>query len=497
MVRIRIISVILMGSLLSTFASCDSGDKEEDAPKPNLLIIHTDEHSFRTIGAYRELLPEGAQHLWGNAIVKTPNLDRLAKEGAIATRFYANSPVCTPSRGCFQTGLYANKHGAEVNNNHMNEGIQTFARTLQKNGYHTIYLGKWHLSGHTRIWGSQFDDDFGWTDNEYLWNRGHFKKIVENEGQRNPSTFNYKEIGDEESYTTDWLVNQTLEKIEDTKDKPFCCMVSIPDPHGPDWTRAPYDTMYPVADIDLPASFYKKQFPGWVKYDKRIHSEQHMKEIMSQYFGMVKLLDDNIGKILNRLEELDILDNTIVVFTSDHGDLCGEYHRIDKGLPYEASAKVPFIVRWPGKIKEGLVVEETLSTIDFLPTILSIMNVQSSGEEDGQDASSCFLEGEAPANWDDIVFLAMDNESWLSAISGPYKLILSPRDMPYLFNTERDPLEMENIVNNPENREIVKTLALKLKDYCLRHKDFTYLRYSKVRHDIEYLISNGYTKVHK
>ncbi len=202
----------------------------------NLLIIHTDEHNFRTLGCYRETLSDEQAYMWGSGIiVETPNLDRIASEGALCTNWYATSPVCTPSRASMISGMYPAVTGSPVNDMPLNDDVVSFAHILKEAGYATSYVGKWHLDGSAKP-GFSPARKFGFEDNRYMFNRGHWKVLAEDEkGPRVDQDINNKgwAIYDasavtKESFTTDFLVDRTLEILERDKDKPFCVMLSIP-----------------------------------------------------------------------------------------------------------------------------------------------------------------------------------------------------------------------------------------------------------------------------
>jgi len=193
----------------------------------------------------------------------------------------------------------------------------------------------------------------------------------------------------------------------------------------------------------------------------------------SKYYGMVRCIDDNVGKIVEALRDAGVLDRTVVVFTSDHGDLRGEHGRHNKGVPYEGSAKIPFVVYYHGKIRAGTVVDEALDCVDFLPTILSLMGVKSAGKEHGRDASQLLTTGQAPSDWNDIAFLRSTGEErgWLAAVTDRHKLIYSTADTPWLFNLEKDPDELTNMFHDPAYRETVRELSRQLAAYGKKHND--------------------------
>ncbi len=442
------------------------------AHKLNLLVIHTDEHNFRTLGCYRALLPPEAARVWGKeAVLETPHIDSLAKDGALCTRFYAASPVCTPSRASFVTGRYPQNTGAVVNDRPMLDDMVTFAEVLRRQGYATGYAGKWHLDGEAKPgWSPR--RKFGFDDNRYMFNRGHWKmledtpegprvKAVDKQGQPTYAV----EGADAQSFTTDFLADKTIEFIRAHRNEPFCFMLSIPDPHGPNTVRPPYDTMFADIPFQQPASAAEKghDLPSWA-----LPAGQPQMENMPRYFGMVKCIDDNVGKILAALREAGLWERTIVVFTSDHGDLCGEHGRINKGNPLQTSACVPFLIRCPGLIAPATVVHEALTTADFKPTILGLMGAAGDAADEGRDASCLLRTGKAPSDWQDAAFSYQAAGLWLMAVSRRWKLVFSVADDPCLFDLDNDPLEMTNCFRDPQHREEVRRLAVQLLDYARR-----------------------------
>ncbi len=434
------------------------------AEHPNLLIIHTDEHNYRTLGCY------------GGTIVKTPNIDFLATNGALCQKFYATSPVCTPSRAAFVSGRYPQNTPAVSNNIPMGDETVTFAEILRRQGYATGYAGKWHLDGTGKPqWAPK--RKFGFEDNRYMFNRGHWKKMADTTAGPAVATRNakgqpnYDVAGaDEKSFTTDWLANKAIDFIDAHKNEPFCYMVSIPDPHGPNTVRAPYDTMFEKLDVSIPATFHKskEQTPAWAPPDKGL-TEKSLKRLMPPYYGMVKCIDDNVGRILDALRKNGVLERTVVVFTADHGDLCGEHKRLNKGVPYEGSAKVPFIMYYPEKIKPGTVIDKVLGCVDFLPTVLGIMGIKTLGGQDGRDASVLFT-GRTPAGWKDITFMRID-KSWLCAVTDRYKIIYARQGVPWLFDLKKDPDELTNFYADPQYKSVVKELSGELMTYCTRYNE--------------------------
>ncbi len=461
----------------------------------NVLIIQTDEHNFRTLGCYRELMSPEQAYIWGDGVkVDTPNIDWIAKEGAICDSFYATSPVCTPSRAAMMSGLYPQNTGSITNNRPLEDKVVTFAEVLRRKGYATGYAGKWHLDGSAKP-GWAPARKFGFTDNRYMFNRGHWKKMGENaEGplvaaKSKNGKLSYNVDGaDEKSFATDFLADRTIEFIQKNKDKPFCYMVSIPDPHGPNTVRAPYDTMFDHLEFKQPASALApgKNLPSFSNVVKsRFNARQ-----MSLYFGMVKCIDDNIGRILDELRSSKLIDNTLIVFTSDHGDMCGELGRHNKGIPCEGSARIPFVIRAPGIIPSGLVLHEVMGTVDFKPTLLGLLDVSFDELVEGRDASDIFRTGKAPDGWENISFVRIgsDAQSWFGAFTDRYKLVLSPRADPSFFDLKKDPNELNNMFQLPRHREKIRDMSKSLKAYGETYQD-PYMKSPVILSDLEWCIS--------
>ncbi len=464
-------NIVIALSLFAVFIGKIDAQKKK---QPNLIIIHTDEHNLRTLGCYRETMSEEQALMWGkNTIVETPHLDRIAQEGVLCENWYATSPVCTPSRASMISGLYPIATGSHRNDLPLNDELVSFAQILKENGYATSYVGKWHLDGDAKP-GFAPERQFGFNDNRYMINRGHWKVLAEDEkglrvdqkmGKNGMAIFSVDEA-DDESFTTDFLVDRSLEIIKRDKEQPFVLMLSIPDPHGPNHVRAPYDTMFDHLHFDDPRTMYPdlETSPKWLNLKGKKNRAQSMKQSqMAHYFGMVKCIDDNVGRIMDFLDEEGLNENTIVVFTSDHGDLMGEHGKHNKGLPYEMSARVPFILKYHGKVKTGKRIEKAYTMADFTPTILGLMNVDHSAYQfHGEDLSKDFTSKTKAIKDDRIVYITNAFGRWVAAVDNRYKLVLSPADKPWLFDLEKDPDELINYYMDPEYKAIGERLMSEL-----------------------------------
>jgi arylsulfatase A-like enzyme len=472
------------------------------APPMNVLVIQTDEHNFRTLGCYRKMMPKEQAFVWGDGVkVDTPNIDWLAENGAICDRYYATAPVCTPSRASLISGLYPQNTGAIKNNNPLGDHVVTFAEILKRKGYSTGYAGKWHLEG-PRKPGWAPPENFGFDDNRYMFNRGHWKKLELTEnGPRVGATDkggkpSYGLDGaDEKTFTTDWLADRTIEFIRTNKGKPFCYMVAIPDPHGPNTVRAPYDTMFDPEVFKEPASALAKADPNVPAFQRVMKARFNARQ-MALYFGMVACIDDNIGQILDELRAQKILDRTLIVFTSDHGDMCGELGRHNKGIPCEGSARIPFILHAPGLVKPGTHVPHALGTVDFKPTLLGLLGVPFTEKCEGRDASPLFGGENTPEGWEDVTFVRMGDEdgmgNWFGAFTREHKLVISHSNAPGFFDLVNDPMELKNGLAEPKNRAEIRRLAKALKAYGEQYAE-PQLNSPRVQADLEWAIGDSPT----
>jgi arylsulfatase A-like enzyme len=473
-------SRIALTLILCLVSTCVNAASETP---PNVLLIITDEHNFRTLGCYRDTLPREQAEMWGlGAVVQTPHLDRIAKEGVLCTRAYATAPVCSPCRAAMITGRYPHMTGVPANDLPLDRSIPTLADRLNNAGYRTAFIGKWHLGGNGKPeWAPHVDGGFEFK--KYMFNRGHWKNFVlTDEGpavgatKGGMPTYDVN-AADEKTFSTDWLTDRAIEYITD-KDatKPFLTVISYPDPHGPNSVRAPYDHRFDDLPFVAPRTYASGiPYPKWLGGGKK-HPVFRGKD-MSLYFGMVQCLDDNIGRLLHSMEATRQLDNTLIIMTSDHGDLCYEHDRQNKGNPYEGSARVPLILRQPNRIAAKQYYTKPVGTVDLTPTVMGLLNLPADPNDQGRDLSAVLadtttkpLENEAGQ---DVTFLrnAGETAQWVAAVDSRYKLILSTDDVPWLFDAKEDPDELQNFYGKPDTAAVSKRLGLALQMYGVDNKD--------------------------
>jgi len=396
---------------------------------------------------------------YGKTVVKTPHIDRLANEGALLTHFFTNSAVCTPSRGCLFTGRYPHAHGAYRNNIELNRDEITLARVLREAGYETGYSGKWHLDGPPKPGFMKPSRSMGFDDCRYMFNRGHWKKIVDLP-DGGAKAFPYQVIGDTKTFTTDWLTDKTIDFVTRKRTKPFFYVVSIPDPHGPFTVRAPYMTLYNAADMPVPntlkAGAGKKGRGGG-------GNDAGMRKAKAHYCGLVKCIDDNLGRILDALEKAGILDDTLIVFTTDHGEYMGEHGLYGKNQWYRTAYEIPFLVRWPRRVPAGLVVDRFVTNVDVQPTLLGLLGVAPCGREQGRDASP-LLRGEK-AEWDDVAWIHHSSLQSAGIFTPSRELVLHANGSHMLFDREKDPEQTNNLAADPAHKEAFAALARRVAEH--------------------------------
>ncbi|MCC8144567.1 MAG: sulfatase-like hydrolase/transferase [Tannerellaceae bacterium] len=396
-------------------------------------------------------------------------------------------------------GLYPQHTGIYMNDMLLRKEAVTFAEILRSNGYNTGYIGKLHVNGKERP-GWNPERDFGFTDNRYMYNRRHWKVITATpEGAQFKREATIREAGSIH-FTTDFLTNQTIDFIRHQPDIPFCCMLSLPDPHGPNQVRAPYDTLCSHLSFQQPATALKDttDLPCW-SYGGNLPDDQM--EDMAAYFGMIKCIDDNVGKILAVLWETNLLEKTIIIFTSDHGDMCGEHGLINKGVPLEASAKVPFIISFPAGGIHNSHTDHVMSLVDFTPSLLGYCGIRTEQAFDGRDLSALWKGEQPEGNYKDIIFMRsttplMESDwdesatagryRWLSVVTPQYKLTYSENeeDVPWLTDLAKDPGELVNCYGMPGYHAIVKELASELVNYGKSYNDIR-IYYPHLRKELE------------
>lgn len=482
--------------------------------KPNILLITSDQQHFDTIGAF-------------NSEVETPNLDRLVNEGTVFNRAYCPNPTCTPTRSSIITGMYPSQHGAWSLGTKLLEDRHTVGEDFLKNDYETALVGKAHfqptksteaypsLESHPLLsdldfW-KTFDEPFyGFKHAELARNHAnehlvgqHYALWMEEKGCNNwkdyflPPTGNmdpeqkYKwDIPEKYHYNT-WIAersNNLMEKFVDN-DENFFLWSSFFDPHPPYLVPEPWCDMYDPDKVTVPTGkpgeheqnpphFQKTQelepdFSDYRETGFGIHGyrshvnfdEAHYKKLTATYYGMVSMLDKYIGKILDKVEELGIADNTLIVFTSDHGHFYGQHGlQFKGGFHYEDLIKVPFIVRYPGKVPAGKQSDAMQSLVDLAPTFLDFTDIPIPHAMTGLSQKNVWLDKEKQAR-DHIICEFRHEPTTIhqkTYVDERYKItVYYNQTYGEIFDLKADPGEFRNLWDVPEYQDLKRELLMK------------------------------------
>ena len=457
---------------------------------PNIIYIMTDDHAAHAISAY------------GSRVNKTPHLDRLAREGALLTSVFATNSICTPSRAAILTGQYSHINGVTMFNR-FDSSRMTVARLLQQGGYHTGMVGKWHLGS----------DPVGFDRWEILPGQGRYGDPV-----FYTATAERTYTG---QYATDVITNLALEFIEKRpRDKPFFLMMHHKAPHRP-WepneshaahfaaqripepvtfwdsyatrTDALHENMQRVAadltnrDLKLtpPPGLGGQDLAKWyaikpesvtiVRDGKNVTLggealvRWKYQRYMQDYLATVQSVDDSVGRVLALLDQAGLARNTIVVYTSDQGFFLGDHGLFDKRFMYEESIRMPFLVRWPARIKPGTRSDAIALNIDFAPTFLEVAGLPTPAELQGRSLLP-LLVGRTPSDWRTSMYYRYyhdpgdhNTRAHYGVRTRTHKLIYFwKKDQWELFDLVNDPYELHNLYRESGMEALTATLKEEL-----------------------------------
>ena len=470
--------------------------------KPNILVFMTDQQLGDTICE-------------GN-LTQTPNVDRLKAQGIHFTHSYCPAPHCCPSRATFFSGLYPSEHNVwnnvEVNNalsRGLYDGVELLPEMLKAEGYQTIFSGKWHVSGHEGPGERGFDEVLF----EKTTNGG--RKKLENKPQIDDWELSYgegalldtkesqKEFGrivregyptyyqfgvDNEPFGDQITVERACKRLKTmNKDVPFFMYVGVIGPHDPYNPPQEFIDRYRIEDITLPPNFHDtlNNVPNLYKRTKNrfdLTEEEH-KESIRRYMAFCTYEDDLFGKVLDTLEEKDLVEDTLIIYLSDHGDYMGAHGLWAKGLPcYREAYQICTVIGGGGLTTEPKVCDVLVSLADITPTIMDVVGAKRK-DLTGQSLRP-FLENEVPIKWRTEIY-TQTNGNELYGIqravwNKEWKYVYNGFDLDQLYNLEEDPLEMDNVIDDPTNQEIVREMWVKLWQFVKEHKDPIFCPYIMV-----------------
>jgi len=491
-------------------------------PPPNILLITSDQQHWNTLGVI-------------NPKIRTPNLDRLAREGTRFDRAYCPNPVCSPSRASIITGQYPSTHGCWTIGVKLPETTRTVGHELAEAGYDTMLVGKAHFQPLKSVPGSESiecqptlrDLEFwrgfhgpwyGFDHIETARMHGneshagqHYALWLEEKGLTNwrdyflqyPPVPNDKYAGPystrdamtwdlpEPLHPSCWIAERTVANIERSvaADRPFFLWSSFFDPHPPYIVPEPWASAYDPDTMDwgtlepgelerLPGHFRKTQEgdPDFSGYDEPgghhlhgFHSHRHdpaeLRRSMACYYGMIGLMDREIGRILDALDRLGIADNTLVVFTTDHGHFLGQHGLIAKGpFHYEDLLRLPFVARFPGRIPAGTTRAALQSLVDLAPTFLATAGLPVPGRMQGIDQTHVW-NGTVAAARDHVVVENRHNPTRMhlrTLVTATHKITIY-RDGDYgeLWDLANDPEERRNLWDDPSAAALKSAMLLR------------------------------------
>ena len=500
--------VLTFLTIVVIFYSCNNTSAEIQKVKPNILVIMADDHATNAISAY-------GSHL--TTVFETPNIDRLANEGIRMDRTYCVNAICTPSRASILTGQYGHINKVKTLADAIPPGAISVADLLQKGGYETSLFGKWHLK----------TEPFGFD----------YWKVAQGQGAYyNPI---FKEIGmpfetskDDKTtpgYYTDLVTDYALDWLKKRQnDKPFAMFLHHKAPHGR-WEPAQrHKSLLKEVEIPEPASLWEdfshrseatREFGTSISHRlaprrnmiddvsstkwkagpidvSRLNEKQKTKaayqKYLKDYLRCVKAVDENVGRVLDYLDQAGLSENTLVIYTSDQGMFLGEHDYFDKRWIFEEAFRMPFIARLPGKIQAGSNTDALCANIDFAPTLLNFAGLPIPDLMQGESFSSILETGKKPDTWRNSIYYRYWMHLAHHYIPGHYGIRTDRYKLVFiyglplgsggavdkqtpagweLYDLQNDPKEVNNVYNNPDYKKVVEKLKLELLNLKKEYKD--------------------------
>ena len=485
---------------LFTFTVTCSQNNPQKFERPNIIFILSDDHATNAISAYNDRF---------KIFSTTPNIDRIASEGALLTNIFSTNAICGPSRASIITGKYSHINGYYKNykGGYFDNSQWTYPKALKNAGYQTALVGKWHLASEPQ----GFD--------YYKYHIDHGEQGVYWDPTYNENGTPIKENGYATNITTDIALNWL--KQTDTK-QPFCLLLQYKAPHR-EWSPdKKYENLWKDKTLPLPESFFdnydgrkntagntwmtmdylnrrdmkmtapdsltEKQKRKWLDYgnnpDELVSPNDSMngeqlktwkyQNYIKDYLATVKSVDDNIGRVLDYLKHHNLEENTVVIYASDQGFFLGEHGWFDKRFMYEESMRMPFIIRYPNIIKPNTRIDDVVSNIDIAPTVLSLAGVEAPNEIQGRSFYA-HLKGETPQDWrQSIYYHYYEYPFWhhvqphYGIRTDRYKLIHFYYDVDIweFYDLKNDPSELNNLIGSEEHAGLIEKLKQDL--YALK-----------------------------
>lgn len=498
---------------LITITSCRTSNPKVDVSesnlgylKPNIIYIMADDLTTQAISAYGGIYKD---------IAPTPHIDKIAQEGMLFEDVLSTNSICGPSRAAILTGNYSNINGYYKNESggKFNASLWTFPQEFQKHGYKTSLFGKWHLG----------TEPVGFHTFKYhnaSGQQGHYWNPIFNENGKD-----VKEKGYATNLTTDFALRWLA--TEKDPEEPFLMVLQYKAPHRPWQPDTKYETLWDDIEMPYPVTFndtYKGRektagdtemtMDYFSRRDMKLERPKELKKgkeriewdfygaksgeivqpegmtneegrrwryqtYIKDYLACVKSVDDNVGRVLNYLKENDLEQNTIIVLTSDQGFYLGDHGFFDKRFIYEESLRMPFILKYPNKVKPGSVNENIISNIDFAPTLLDLAGISTDQKMQGTSFVPV-LDGKSLVDWQDAMYYHYYEFPFWHHVQPHYGIRTQKYTLAHfyynidvweLYDLEKDPHQINNIYDHLEYAKIVGELKLKLKKLMIKYEN--------------------------
>lgn len=437
--------------------------------RPNILVLMGDHFRHDAMG-------------WtGNPVAHTPNLDKLAAKSVRFANCFCQSPVCSPARHSLNTGQYAHRHGVVANGLEPHPGMFTLAHALKPHGYRCFHRGHMHWqgphdNGYEPATGESWIGKREWSDSipEHVHRRcaeesaGGIRRTTGGPGPRS-----------EHGHGGHYVMEKTIESIREAagNGEPFLAWASFSEPHPPWYPPREYYALIDQNAVNLPQPSPEgaaSPHPIMVKRKQEwAHlTEVEVRQIIAAYHGMVAMLDNYVGKILDVLDELGVADNTIVVWTSDHGDQLYEHEILLKFVMRESSVRVPLMISVPGTTSR--IRDELVEHVDLFPTICELTGVDIPQSVQGRSILPLLGNDLAPGDWREAVFSQIDHCDVQSNIqmirTTTWKLNVYDGEPGELYDLVNDPNEFHNLINDPSCASQTTSLHQRLKQWERQHE---------------------------
>lgn len=498
---------------LITITSCRTSNPKVDVSesnlgylKPNIIYIMADDLTTQAISAYGGIYKD---------IAPTPHIDKIAQEGMLFEDVLSTNSICGPSRAAILTGNYSNINGYYKNESggKFNASLWTFPQEFQKHGYKTSLFGKWHLG----------TEPVGFHTFKYhnaSGQQGHYWNPIFNENGKD-----VKEKGYATNLTTDFALRWLA--TEKDPEEPFLMVLQYKAPHRPWQPDTKYETLWDDIEMPYPVTFndtYKGRektagdtemtMDYFSRRDMKLERPKELKKgkeriewdfygaksgeivqpegmtneegrrwryqtYIKDYLACVKSVDDNVGRVLNYLKENDLEQNTIIVLTSDQGFYLGDHGFFDKRFIYEESLRMPFILKYPNKVKPGSVNENIISNIDFAPTLLDLAGISTDQKMQGTSFVPV-LDGKSLVDWQDAMYYHYYEFPFWHHVQPHYGIRTQKYTLAHfyynidvweLYDLEKDPHQINNIYDHLQYAKIVGELKLKLKKLMIKYEN--------------------------